>query len=294
MSVLTKETDLPVRVTPMVETRFGLDGGAMFGIVPKPLWSRTNPADEANRIAMTARCLLIEWEGGRRALVDVGLGGRWSQKERGIYAIEGQDEGLRKGLGAAGVEAGGVSDVILTHLHFDHAGGLGRQGAEGEMEAVYAGATHWVQRRNWSWAHAPSARDGGSYRLEDFACLEGAGAPRLELVDGVAEILPGVEVLPQQGHTFGMQVVKVTLESGTVVVFAADLIPTTSHLHDAYVMGYDLQPLVTVQEKRALVYEAMRRDWILAFSHDPECDFARVERDPKGRPRCVPIDSLDD
>ena len=279
----------------MVETYFGLDGGAMFGIVPKPLWSRTNPADESNRIAMAARCLLIEWAGGRKALVDVGLGGRWSQKERGIYNINDQDQGLEKGLKEAGLGAGGVTDVILTHLHFDHAGGLGAMGEDGTMASCYPGATHWVQRRNWSWAHAPSARDGGSYRLEDFAFLgAGAGAPGLELVDGVAEILPGVEVLPHHGHTFGMQVVKITLTTGKVVVFLADLIPTTSHLHDPYVMGYDLQPLVTVQEKRALLYEALRGDWILAFSHDPRCDFARIERDARGRVHAVSLDSLDD
>lgn len=286
-------SSLPVRVTPMVESHFGLDGGAMFGIIPRPLWSRTNPPDAQNRIAMTSRCLLVEYADGMRVLVDVGMGDRWTDKERGIYNVHTQDIGLTDGLAAHALDSTAIDHVVLTHLHFDHAGGLRTQGdSPGSYRAAFPQATHWVQRRNWSWAHGPSARDGGSYRTEDFAWLgEDAGAPSLNLIDGVAEILPGIEVLPQHGHTFGMQVVKITTDTYTLA-FLADLIPTSAHMRDPYVMGYDLQPLITVQEKRALLYEAACHDWILCFEHDPVIDLARVEFDKRGRPVAVPLSEL--
>ncbi len=283
---------LPVRITPMVESRFGLDGGAMFGIIPRPLWSRTNPPDEQNRIDMTSRCLLIEYADGTSVLVDVGMGDRWTDKERGIYNVHAQDIGLKHALSTHALDPDSIDHVVLTHLHFDHAGGLRSKGAApSEFVPTFKNAKHWVQRRNWSWAHAPSARDGGSYRRDDFAWLgESASAPELELVDGVAEILPGIEVLPQHGHTYGMQIIKIRTASCTVA-FLADLIPTSSHMRDPYVMGYDLQPTVTVEEKRALLYEATRHDWILCFEHDPITDFARVELDKRGQPRAVALAS---
>lgn len=287
---------LPLRVRPMMETFFGLDGGAMFGIIPRPLWSRTNPADENNRIEMACRCLLVEYA-DRRVLIDTGMGEKWSAKERNIYNIHGQDLGLRQALGELGLKRADIDDIILTHLHFDHAGGVsefvdGRgsvgAGEEGAVRATFGEARHWVQRRNWGWANSPSARDAGSYRRIDFAFFEEEGAPPLQLVDGVAEIMPGIEVLPVHGHTFGMQVVKIRTAAQTFA-YVADLIPTTSHLRDPYVMGYDLQPLVTVEEKRAILYEAMREGWVLIFGHDPVTSFARVELDRRGQPRAVPI-----
>ena len=261
----------------------------MFGIIPRPLWERTNPPDESNRIAMTCRCLLVELGNGRHALVDVGIGDGWSEREREIYKIQDQDPALHRALAAHGLAPKDIDEVILTHLHFDHAGGLRCAGDGGERRPCFPHARHWVQRRNWSWAHSPSARDGGSYRIEDFAWLAEEGGPELVLVDGIDEILPGIEVVPCHGHTFGMQVVKITTENNSCYVHMADLIPTSSHLRDPYVMGYDLQPLVTVEEKRELLYHASREGWILCFEHDPELPLARVEIDGKGRPRAVPV-----
>lgn len=276
-------TKRPHTVVPLVEAMFGLDGGAMFGIIPRPLWDRTNPADAQNRIDLACRCLLVQYD-DRNVLVDVGIGNRWSQKDREIYKIGAQDVGLTAALASHGLSPDDIHDVVLTHLHFDHAGGVSRVTDTGDVVAAFPRAKHWVQRRNWGWAHSPSARDGGSYRAEDLAVFESADAPELALVDGPAEILPGIEVFPQNGHTFGMQIVKVATPHATYV-HLADLIPTSSHLRDPYVMGYDLQPLVTVEEKREVLYHAARENWILVFEHDPVVAASRVEFDAQGRPR---------
>lgn len=287
---MTSPQAKPIRVTPLVESHFGLDGGAMFGIIPKPLWAKTNPPDERNRIDMASRCALIEFDDHSFALIDVGMGAQWSEKDRDIYAISQQDPALRASLEARQLSPEKISHVILTHLHFDHAGGLSYiDPSDQTRQATFPNAQHWVQRRNWSWAHSPSARDGGSYRQEDFSFFDDPDAPELTLIDGISEILPGIEVLPLHGHTFGMQAVKITTPD-QIYCFMADLIPTSSHLRDPYVMGYDLQPLITVDEKRALLYEAVRHDWVLIYEHDPKVAWGRVELDGRGQPRHVPYE----
>lgn len=280
------------RVILLREADFALDGGAMFGIVPRPLWERSNPADEQNRIDMAARCVLIV-DPDQTVLIDTGIGTRWSDKERDIYRIDRQDPGLNQALGKVDLAPDDIDHVVMTHLHFDHAGGLTYVDTNDEIQPTFPNATHWVQRRNWSWAFAPSPRDAGSYRVDDFSFLKSDKSPGLNLVDGIDEILPGVEVLPCHGHTFGMQVVKITCADATYV-FLADLIPTSSHMGDPYVMGYDLQPLITVQEKREILYHASRKDWILLFEHDPTLAAGRVEYDERERPSAIAVDSPPD
>ena len=282
-------TDVPrTRTISLIrESDFALDGGAMFGIIPRPLWSKSHPPDAQNRIDMTARCVVIK-DPDQTILIDTGMGSEWTEKEREIYRIQRQDHRLVVGLAEVGVTPADVDHVILTHLHFDHAGGLVTRGTQGKIAATFPNATHWVQRRNWSWAWSPSARDGGSYRRETFSFLEEDGAPTLRLIDGVDEILPGIEVLPCHGHTFGMQVIKIACADATYL-FLADLVPTSAHLRAPYVMGYDLQPLVTVEEKQEFLYHARRRDWVLIFEHDASTATGIVELDSRGRPSLIPL-----
>jgi len=252
--------------------RFKLDGGAMFGVVPKVMWERLHPADEHNRIDLDLRCLSAE-HGDRRILVDVGMGDRWDEKKRGIFAIERRPNQLVAELAEAGITRESITDVVLTHLHFDHAGGALRNGEDG-LEPVFPNARHWVQRRHWDWAGHPSERDRASFRRDDFGLLEKAGL--LEFVDGPGEIMPGVRVTPVSGHTPGQQIVEFHTGAG-VVAFVADLLPFMSQLHVPWIMGFDLNPLLTVTEKKQFLTRAAEDGIILVFEHDPVNEAATVE-----------------
>jgi glyoxylase-like metal-dependent hydrolase (beta-lactamase superfamily II) len=264
----------PYQVTAVEAERFRLDGGAMFGVVPKPLWSRKHPADDANRIQMVTRCLLARGD-GRVVLVDTGMGGDWSAKERTIYAIENGDRSIGNAVASAGLDASDVTDVVLTHLHFDHAGG-GVIRTGDVLEPAFPNARYHVQEEHLTWALEPTERDRRSFRPETFLPLRDAG--RLALARGDAEILPGIFVERTSGHTIGHQVVRIGEGEGSVV-YCGDLIPTAAHLPAPWVMGYDLQPVTTMQEKMALLERAADRKWLLVLEHDPSCPAVRVDRD---------------
>lgn len=261
-------------VETIVDGTLALDGGSMFGVVPRALWSRSNPPDDRNRISLASRLLLIRG-GGRTVLVDTGLGDRWSDKERKIYAVRQRDGGIVAALGRRGILPEDVTDVILTHLHFDHAAGTVR-GPEGEKRLTFPRATHHLQRRHWEWALSPTLKDQASFRPADFSLLQ--DSERLHLVEGRAEILDGIEVLPLDGHTRGMQAVRVRGDDDEVL-YPADLVPTATHVPLPWVMAYDNQPLVTLTEKRRLLGEAAREGWILVLEHDPETAAIRLEMD---------------
>lgn len=247
---------------------FRLDGGSMFGVVPRVMWEKHHEPDAQNRIELGLRCLFVE-HGERRILVDTGIGDRWEERHRHMFAIEREADQLVGELRALGVEPGDVTDVILTHLHFDHCGGTIRL-QDGELVPTFPEAVHWVQQKHWRWAHLPSERDKASFRPDDFASLVNAG--KLELVAGAAEILPGVRVTPVHGHTPGQQVVEFHTGEG-VVAYVGDLLPLASQLRVPWIMGFDLNPLLTLEEKKRFLSRAMEDDFTLVFEHDPliEC-----------------------
>ncbi|MEZ4387336.1 MAG: MBL fold metallo-hydrolase [Candidatus Krumholzibacteriia bacterium] len=248
-----------------------LDGGAMFGVVPKSLWEKQIPADGLNRIPLALRCLFAEGH-GRRVLVDTGIGDRWDARQRDRLGMTRRAGELLTQLEEAGVARDSITDVVLTHLHFDHAGGAVLD-SDGLVPAFPA-ATYWLQRQQWDWAHRPSERDSASFRPEDYEVLASAG--RLELVDGVVEILPGLRLTPVSGHTPGQQITEFHTADG-VLVFLADLIPTLAHVHLPWVAGYDLNPLITLSEKRQFLSRAAADRYRLVFQHDSVHETCRVE-----------------
>jgi glyoxylase-like metal-dependent hydrolase (beta-lactamase superfamily II) len=250
---------------------FRLDGGSMFGVVPRVLWEKQHPADEKNRIELVLRCLLAE-QGDRRLLVDTGLGDLWDEKGQRIYAIQRRPGQLREELAAAGVEAESITDVVITHLHFDHAGGTVRRGEAG-LELAFPQARYWVQQQHWKWARNPTERDRASFRTEIFPVLEQSG--RLELVEGMKEIADGVRLKPINGHTPGQQMVEFHTGAGTLV-YCADLIPFASQVHAPWIMGFDLNPLLTLNEKKEFLSRAAENGYVLVFEHDPVVEACTV------------------
>lgn len=265
-----------------------LDGGAMFGSVPKPLWSRTNPPDERNRIRLAMRCLLLEGH-GRRVLVDDGLGDKLSPKLRDIYRVE-EAPSLEQSLAALDRTVQDITDVVLTHLHFDHAGGSTRR--EGDrLVPRLPRARYYVQRRNWDNAHAPNPRERASYMGENYDALAEAGV--LEFWDGPGAPWPGFEIFTADGHTRGQQLVRVHGPEGALY-FVADLIPTAAHVRVPFVMGYDIAAIETMQEKEAMLRRAIAENAWVCLEHDPDTAFARplVAGDDFGWGERVPVPGL--
>ena len=261
-----------------VETgSFRLDGGAMFGVVPKVLWSKTNPSDENNRISMAMRALYVEGD-GHRLLVDSGAGAKLDEKMLRNYVIE--TEGLAASLEEQGINPDSITDAVATHLHFDHAGGYTYYDEKGALRLVMPEAIHHIQRRQWEAALEPNEKDRASFFEENFRPIEEAG--RLHQVDGEEEIYPGVRLIPTDGHTPGHQVVLVDGGEGALL-YCGDLIPLASHVNLPYIMSYDHHPLETLEEKKRILGRAADEGWVLFFEHDPEIAACRVERTDKGR-----------
>jgi glyoxylase-like metal-dependent hydrolase (beta-lactamase superfamily II) len=260
----------------ILESWFALDGGAMFGVVPKTLWEKCLKPDSLNRIDLAARCLLIEHPpSGRRILVDVGLGERWNDKQKEIYKI--RTQGVKTWLECMGLGLEDITDVILTHLHFDHAGGIVKK-ENNTLVPMYPKAVYHVQRSQVKWAYAPTERDRVSFRKEDISILE--QSQLLNLREDEGEIIPGIEILVTQGHTPGHQLVKVSSE-GHTLIFCGDLIPTRFHIKIPYIMAYDNFPLTTLEEKKKLLQEAASKEWLLFFEHDPNIPLAKIKKEDK-------------
>ena len=268
---------------------FKLDGGAMFGVVPKTLWNKLNPADENNLCNWAMRCLLIE-DGNRLVLIDNGIGDKQDERFFSHYHLNGTDT-LDRSLGTFGFSRDDITDVILTHLHFDHCGGsIVREGER--LVPAFRNAVYWSNERHWKWATEPNEREKASFLKENILPIRESGQLKMIAVPSpagaggvlprtVGGILPSVSCLFVNGHTDAMMLPLVRLGDKTIV-FAADLVPAAAHLPIPYVMAYDMFPLTTLQEKRTFLSEALENDYILFFEHDPVIECCTLVQTDRG------------
>ena len=256
---------------------FGLDGGAMFGIIPKPLWEKTNPSDNANRIKLATRNLLLE-NGNRKILVDTGMGNKWDEKSINIYDIKQDNFSLIEELDKFNVKSEDITDVILTHLHFDHTGGSTILN-NNKLIPAFPNAKYFVQKKNYEWAVNPSDKDKGSYIKDNFVPLMEEGV--LRFIDGEQNFDEEISFVIVNGHTFSQQMLKLS-DSSNTFLYCGDLFPTSSHIPIPYIMGYDLQPLVTVEEKKKILNKAAEENWKLIFEHDPDFCSGTILKTEKG------------
>jgi glyoxylase-like metal-dependent hydrolase (beta-lactamase superfamily II) len=263
-----------------VETgSFALDGGAMFGVVPRALWAKHTEPDEIGRIPLALRALLIEEvDGPRKILVDTGIGEKWNERGQAMFKVDHSELSLARGLSEHGLSTADITDVLLTHLHFDHAGGATRRVGE-KLLPTFENAQYYVQRENLAWAQAPTEKDRASYLVENFEPLLREGV--LELLDGPGEWLPGIELIISNGHTKAMQLPHVHGPEGHIT-YCADLIPTAIHVRVPWVMAYDNFPLTTIEEKRSLLTRAEAESWTLFFEHDSDGPAATIVSGSRG------------
>lgn len=269
-----------------IETGFlKLDGGAMFGIVPKRMWAKLNPPDENNLCTWAMRCLLIETDDQRRILVDTGLGDKQDAKFRSHFEPHGEDT-LLKSLAAKGFSPEDITDVFLTHLHFDHVGGAVVRSPEGGLMPTFPNAVYWSNEVHWHWAMNPNEREAASFLKENFVPLQDAGvlkfihAPILPETD--VEWLPGIRLRFLYGHTEAMMML--FIDAGPEkYAYCADLLPSVHHIGMPYVMAYDLRPLQVLAEKKRLLQEALEGDYSLIFEHDPKVQCSKVIQTESGR-----------
>lgn len=258
-----------------VETgRFMLDGGAMFGVVPKTLWSKKIPADSKNRIPMAMRCLLIKSNNsGKIYLIDNGSGTKFNDKMSSIYGMDYEHSNLEDSLSNCGVKPDEITDIIFSHLHFDHCGGTTYYNENGELDHFFSRAVYHVNRRHWQTATNPNAREKASFLDENILPIKESG--RLNLVEDYHQFEENLSTIPMDGHTIGQQLPVVSSGRKTIV-YAADLLPTFAHLPLPWVMGYDMAPVQTLKEKEIFLNEAVKNDYYLFLEHDASCEVITV------------------
>ncbi len=256
---------------------FRLDGGAMMGSVPKVLWEKTNPADELNRIQLAMRCLLLD-DGVHRILIESGMGSKTTEKFRRMFAVDQAADPLATALETHGYGVEEITHVLVTHLHFDHSGGLTKLDQNGEFVPAFPNAIYHISRRNWEAGLHPNLRDRASYLTENYLPLERTGV--LQLAEDDAELLPGIWGYAVNGHTTGQQLIRIT-DARETLVFVADLLPLKSHLKLPWIMGYDLNAALTLEEKTRFLQEAATQNWWLWFYHDPHTAAVRIRQGEK-------------
>ena len=267
-----------MKIYPIETGNFKLDGGAMFGVVPKTIWQKTNPADSNNLIDMSMRSMLIE-DGNRLILIDTGLGAKQSNKFYSYYYLFG-DSSLNSSLAKHGFHRDDITDVFLTHLHFDHCGGAIEWNADKTiLQPVFKNAKFWSNEKHWDWAVTPNPREKASFLKENINPIKESG--QLNFIDNNYKNQIGFDVLFMDGHTEKQMLPMISYQDKTIV-FMADLLPTIGHIPFPYVMGYDTRPLLTIKEKAAFLNEAADKEYYLFLEHDAYNELCTVAHTEKG------------
>ena len=270
-----------MRLYPVEAGNFKLDGGAMFGVVPKTLWERTNPSDDKNRIEMASRCLLVE-EGKRLILIDTGMGNKQGDSFFRHYGLWG-DYSLVSSLALAGFHPDDITDVFFTHLHFDHCGGAVNKDNTGKLIPAFKNAYYWVHKSHWEWATFPNAREKASFLPDNILPLEQSG--QLKFIEDPGPFIKetpfpfSIQLI--DGHT-EKQMLPLIEYQGEKILYAADLVPTVGHIPIPYIMGYDTRPLLTLKEKEQILRNSFEKEVLLFLQHDPHHQLISLQNTEKG------------
>ncbi len=270
-----------MNIYPIQTGNFKLDGGAMFGVVPKSLWQKTNPADENNMCPWSMRALLIE-DGNKLILVDTGMGDKQNEKFFSHYYLFG-DDSLKKSIEKLGFGLDQITDVFLTHLHFDHCGGAIYRNSNGDLRPYFKNATYWSNEKHWQWAVQPNPREKASFLAENILPIQESGQLRFIEREGyfTKNAFENIDVLFADGHTESQMIPHINYK-GKTIVFMADLLPSTGHIPLPYVMGYDTRPLITLDEKNNFLNMAAEKEFILYLEHDFYNECCTLQKTEKG------------